>query len=155
MGIEQQTINAMCVNKGCQLKLIQSLWRQRISGSHYDRIYRNVQVVGAGEGWCRAEFRVEPEHTNVAGLLHGGFTASLVDSISTLALLTHHRRVPGVSVNLSITYLKAAQVGDEVVVAAAADKIGRNLAFLSVTLSQKGTNNVLAKGTHTKYIGSS
>lgn len=54
-----------------------------------------------------------------------------------------------------LRYLKAAQVGDEVVVAAAADKIGRNLAFLSVTLSQKGTNNVLAKGKHTKYIGSS
>ena len=42
--IEQQTINAMCVNKGCQLKLIQSLWRQRISGSHYDRIYRSVKI---------------------------------------------------------------------------------------------------------------
>jgi acyl-coenzyme A thioesterase PaaI-like protein len=35
-------------------------------------------------------------------LLHGGFSACLVDSVSTMALISHPRQVPGVSVNLNV-----------------------------------------------------
>lgn len=66
-------------------------------------IFWKVKIVGGGEGTCEAEFCVEKEHTNVAGLLHGGFSACLVDSVSTMALLSHPRQVPGVSVNLNVT----------------------------------------------------
>ena len=66
-------------------------------------ILLQVKIVGGGEGTCEAEFCVEKEHTNVGGLLHGGFSACLVDSVSTMALLSHSRQVPGVSVNLNVT----------------------------------------------------
>ena len=66
-------------------------------------ILLQVKIVGGGEGTCEAEFCVEKEHTNVRGLLHGGFSACLVDSVSTMALLSHSRQVPGVSVNLNVT----------------------------------------------------
>lgn len=59
--------------------------------------------MAGGEGTCEAEFKVEPEHANIAGILHGGFSASLVDTISTMALLTHPRQTPGVSVNMNLT----------------------------------------------------
>jgi acyl-coenzyme A thioesterase 13 len=52
----------------------------------------------------------------------------------------------------SIRYLKAAKVGQNVLVKAAADKIGKNVAFLSVKIVDKGSGDVLVEGKHTKYI---
>lgn len=54
---------------------------------------------------------VGTEHTNGFGTLHGGFTASAVDVISSLAVSTHPKVVEdidsipisGVSVNLNIS----------------------------------------------------
>lgn len=40
--------------------------------------------------------------TNRAGALHGGCTATLVDIISTIGLMTKSNNVPGVSVNMNI-----------------------------------------------------
>jgi hypothetical protein len=37
-------------------------------------------------------------------------------------------------------------------VKAAADKIGKNVAFLSVKIVDKGSGDVLVEGKHTKYI---
>lgn len=50
------------------------------------------------------EMRVEEEHTNRGGTLHGGLTATLVDVISTLAIMNSERGAPGVSVDMNITY---------------------------------------------------
>lgn len=46
---------------------------------------------------------VMEEHQNAGGTLHGGVTATLVDAISTWALMTTPREVPGVSVDLSVS----------------------------------------------------
>lgn len=58
--------------------------------------------MSAGGGKCVAEMKVENKHQNGAGTLHGGFTATLVDCISTYALMTQGSGVPGVSVNMNI-----------------------------------------------------
>lgn len=39
------------------------------------------------------------------GTLHGGLIATLVDNISTVALLLSERGAPGVSVDMNITYV--------------------------------------------------
>lgn len=59
--------------------------------------------MSAGNGKCVAEMKVEEEHTNRGGVLHGGFTATLVDAVSTMALMTTEKAVAGVSVDLSIS----------------------------------------------------
>lgn len=46
---------------------------------------------------------VEESHLNVNGTLHGGFTATLVDSISTLAIISADDSKPGVSVDMNIS----------------------------------------------------
>ncbi|XP_046448270.1 acyl-coenzyme A thioesterase 13-like [Daphnia pulex] len=143
----------MCLKN--KLQFLQSIWRQRITQGHtsFDqKIYQKVKIVAGGEGTCEVEFQVDEEHTNPAGLLHGGFSACLIDSVSTLALLTHPRQVPGVSVNLNITYLKAAKIGDNILVKAATDKVGKNLAFLNVQIVNKQSGAILAQGSHTKYL---
>lgn len=56
---------------------------------------------------------VVKSHTNGYGTLHGGFTASVVDIISSMAVLTHPKVVnnidslpnSGVSVDIHVSYV--------------------------------------------------
>ncbi|VVC41314.1 Hypothetical protein CINCED_3A023215 [Cinara cedri] len=118
-----------------------------------------VNIISAGNGQCIAELIVDKQHTNGYGTLHGGFTASAIDLFSGLALLTHPSIVKdidalnsGVSVNINVSYLAAAKIGDEVVINAETLKLGRTLAYLKVSLIKKENNVILAHGTHTKFI---
>lgn len=48
--------------------------------------------------------KVDESHLNPGGTLHGGLTATLVDSISTLAIMSAESH-PGVSVDMNISYV--------------------------------------------------
>lgn len=62
-----------------------------------------MRIVAADPGKVVAELTVEEEHENAGGTLHGGLTASLVDSLTTMALLSMENGRPGVSVDLHVT----------------------------------------------------
>lgn len=70
-----------------------------------------MNLISAGNGQCQAEMVVEKEHTNGYGTLHGGFTATAVDVISSIAVMTHPRvvdriesvPVSGVSVDIHVS----------------------------------------------------
>lgn len=64
--------------------------------------FSQVVITAAGDGHCKAEFTVDEDMTNPGGTLHGGCTATVVDVISTLGLLSHKNQTPGVSVNISV-----------------------------------------------------
>jgi acyl-coenzyme A thioesterase 13 len=51
-------------------------------------------------------------------------------------------------------YMKAAAEGDTVVIDCNTLKTGRTLAFLSAEITKKETGEVIAVGSHTKFIGS-
>ncbi|GFG31519.1 hypothetical protein Cfor_09470, partial [Coptotermes formosanus] len=112
-----------------------------------------VQIVSGGNGCCRAELVVAPEHQNGYGTLHGGLTATLVDTLSTVALITRTAGVPGVTVDLHVSYMKAAAEGETVVINCSTLKTGKTLAFLSVEITKKETGELIAVGSHTKFIG--
>lgn len=67
---------------------------------HY---FFQVELISAGNGCCKCKLTVSEEHTNTGGTLHGGMTATMVDTISTMALLTTKPYSPGVSVDLSVS----------------------------------------------------
>jgi uncharacterized protein (TIGR00369 family) len=57
--------------------------------------------------------KVEKEHCNLYGTLHGGLSAVLVDTISTLALITDDEKSTsklGVSVDMHMRYLEGRVV---------------------------------------------
>ncbi|XP_062870565.1 acyl-coenzyme A thioesterase 13 isoform X2 [Trichomycterus rosablanca] len=113
-----------------------------------------VQLVSASPGKVVCEMKVEEEHTNRGGTLHGGLTATLVDVISTTALLYTERGAPGVSVDMNITYMNAAKVGEDILITAQVLKQGRSLGFTTVDLTNKATGKLIAQGRHTKHLGS-
>jgi len=49
--------------------------------------------------------------------------------------------------------MRAAKVGDEILIDARTEKLGKSLAFLSVSIKNKEDNKLLATGTHTKHMG--
>ncbi|KAM3596528.1 uncharacterized protein V6R79_016095 [Siganus canaliculatus] len=121
----------------------------------YDRVLSKVGVLSASPGKVVCELRVEEEHTNRGGTLHGGLTATLVDVISTLAIMNSERAAPGVSVDMNITYMSAAKIGEDILITAQVLKQGRTLAFATVDLTSKPTGKPIAQGRHTKHLGSS
>lgn len=119
----------------------------------FDKILSKLKVISVENGKCTAELKVEEEHCNAMGGLHGGFSATIVDSVSTYALATHKfGALPHVSVNINIEYLKGAKIGDEIQIIADTIKVGKTLAFLAVQIKEKNSGSLLVKGTHTKYL---
>ncbi|KAJ8679767.1 hypothetical protein QAD02_015554 [Eretmocerus hayati] len=119
----------------------------------FGRCMKNVNLISCEDGKCKAELKIDEEHLNLAGTLHGGFTSTLVDCVSTYALMSSKAGHPGVSVDLHVTFLKPAFPGDVISIDARTVKAGRTLAFLEVELSKKEDGNLIARGIHTKFIG--
>ncbi|CAL8296851.1 unnamed protein product [Lota lota] len=121
----------------------------------FDRVISKVNVLSASPGKVVCELKVEEEHTNRGGTLHGGLTATLIDMISTTAIMNSERGSPGVSVDMNITYMNAAKIGEDVLITAQVLKQGKTLAFATVDLINKSTGKVIAQGRHTKHLGNS
>ncbi|CAH1253680.1 ACOT13 [Branchiostoma lanceolatum] len=112
----------------------------------------DVQVVSAAPGKCVFEMKVGEEHLNGGFTLHGGLTATLVDVLTTATLLSMEGGKPGVSVDLHVSYLKAAKPGETITIAADILKMGRTLAYTTAQVkNEKG--DVVAQGLHTKHVG--
>ncbi|XP_060857316.1 acyl-coenzyme A thioesterase 13-like [Metopolophium dirhodum] len=143
------------------LESVRKILNFSIKRNGHDKIFEKVNLISAGNGQCVAEMVVEKQHTNGYGTLHGGFTAAAVDVLSSMAVLTHPRVVEdidsapnsGVSVNIHVSYLNSAKIGDKIVINSETVKLGRNLAFLKVTLLRKDDNVIVAQGSHTKFVG--
>jgi len=66
-----------------------------------------MNIIDAGAGRCICELKVSEEHQNRNGTLHGGMTATLVDVVSTAALMSNENTGPGVSVDIHISLVSA------------------------------------------------
>uniref|UniRef100_A0A8C0H429 Acyl-coenzyme A thioesterase 13 n=1 Tax=Chelonoidis abingdonii TaxID=106734 RepID=A0A8C0H429_CHEAB len=129
----------------CLTNILEPTW-------HPNTAY-SMTVLSATPGKVVCEMKIEEEHTNRGGTLHGGLTATLVDVVSTAALLYTERGMPGVSVDMNITYMSAAKIGEEILITAQILKQGRSMAFASVDVTNKETGKFVAQGRHTKYLG--
>ena len=122
----------------------------------FNSVLQKIKFVDGDIGRCVASLKVEQEHCNNYGTLHGGCTATLVDVVSTYALVEDTEdslRRLGVSVNMNIDYMKAAKLDSEIIIDAQIKKRGKKLAFLDVEIRDKENNDLVAKGSHTKFIG--
>ncbi|XP_011163913.1 acyl-coenzyme A thioesterase 13 isoform X2 [Solenopsis invicta] len=138
----------------CKMELIKTVLGRMVNTKGFDRCMKNIKLLSAGDGKCKAQFTVAEEHLNPGGFLHGGFTATIIDGVSTCALMTYKTDTPpGASIDLHVTYLKAAFPGETVTVDAKTLRAGKNLAFLTVELTKNDGKDIVAHGQHTKYLG--
>ncbi|HYF32269.1 MAG TPA: hydroxyphenylacetyl-CoA thioesterase PaaI [Chitinophagaceae bacterium] len=78
-----------------------------------------VERLGEGEGTCKLKMVIRPEMCNGFGIAHGGISYSFADSALAFACNSHGRQA--VSIETSISHLRALHVGD-VLIAIAEEK---------------------------------
>ncbi|XP_037940301.1 acyl-coenzyme A thioesterase 13-like [Teleopsis dalmanni] len=122
-----------------------------VKSNSFDKVTQKIKIVDGGDGKCVAEFAVAKEDLNYHGSLHGGLAATLVDNITTYALMSKPCH-PGVSVELQIKFLNAAKEGDVLIFNAQTVRAGKKLAFIECELRQKCDNSLVAKGQQTKFV---
>ncbi|KFG80200.1 hypothetical protein MANI_027818 [Metarhizium anisopliae] len=111
-----------------------------------------LRIVSAQPGRVDFELDIHKDHTNRLSTLHGGTLASLVDLGGSLAVASTGRFATGVSTDLNVTYLApGGKPGDLLRGTATCDKIGKTLAFTTVTFTN-GRGQLAARGSHTKYV---
>lgn len=119
-----------------------SLFISNPSYNRHDAIFYRKHIVpvsASRDPMPRVTSRVTvtAELCNASGNMHGGATATIFDSCTTLAVTLVRRdgywELPGVSRTLNVAYLKAVQEGEEVEVEAEIMSIGLRLGGLSRT----------------------
>ena len=64
-----------------------------------------MKLLSCDNGRCSCEYKVEEAVLNKYGTMHGGFTATIVDVVTTFVLVSENPGNPGVSVNLNVKYV--------------------------------------------------
>ncbi|GKZ27662.1 hypothetical protein AbraIFM66951_005497 [Aspergillus brasiliensis] len=139
-----------------ELQQVRKVWeRIRTSSPIYAFLLQDIDIYDARKGVFFARLQVAAHHLNSKGTLHGVFSACVTDWAGGLAIASSGLDSTGVSTNIHVNYLSTATTGDWLEIEGRADKVGRNLAFTTVTISKQTDSNgstVVAQGSHTKYI---
>ncbi|KAH8380571.1 hypothetical protein KR009_011526 [Drosophila setifemur] len=117
----------------------------------FDRVLRMIKITDGGDGRAVGEFTVGPEHLNRQGTLHGGLTATIVDNVTTYALMSKGSH-PGVTANLNVSFIAPAKPGEVVEIEAQTIRAGKKMAYLDCILRIKSDGKIVAKGGQVKYI---
>jgi acyl-coenzyme A thioesterase 13 len=131
--------------------------RMRGNSPIYDFLLGNqaLHFVSASKGAFKARLKLDTVHVNSKKTIHGSVTATLVDWAGGLAIATHGLEKTGASVDIHVSYISTAQAGDEIEIEGRADKVGRSLAFTSVTITKLVDGKpgpIVATASHTKYV---
>ena len=136
------------------LESVQACWSRVGQSSVYNFFFSNIEIVSAEPGHMVARLPVSDKLVNSKNGLHGSVSAAIVDLIGGLAIASHGFEQTGLSVDIHVTYVSTAKVGEVLTIEGTTTKVGRNLGF-TTTMIYKGegeTKVLVAHGSHTKYI---
>ena len=142
------------LGKFCDLNTFKVFFSVLRSEGRFDSCFDGMKVtkIDTESGVAECEFVVDNRHQNSYGTLHGGAISSLVDIVGTMALLAKDHTRGGVSVDLNVTYLKAAKAGETVKVRGSVLRLGKSLGFTQVDIFASDGFTRLATGRHTKAM---
>ncbi|XP_033645201.1 acyl-coenzyme A thioesterase 13-like [Asterias rubens] len=137
---------------GASTQAAKQVWRLLMTGHRFESVLSKVDITSASPGRCQCELTVQEEQANRRGTLHGGFISTLVDTLTTVAVISSTAGVPGVSIELCVSFLKAAKIGDKLTMDAEVVKAGESLAFTTANL-MNSSGDIIAQGKHIKHVG--
>src|SRR6202008_2014609 len=98
--------------------------------------WMGVEVLEVKEGYSRIKMTIRKEMVNGFGIVHGGLPFSLADS--AFAFGCHNRNNLSVALDVTITFTKAVNVGDELTAEAKEFHNGRSTGvYLITVINQK------------------
>jgi acyl-CoA thioesterase len=108
--------------------------------------WMGVQVLEVKEGYSRIKMTIRKEMVNGFGIVHGGLPFSLADS--AFAFACNNRNNLSVALDVTITFMKAVNVGDTLTAEAKEIHDGRSTGvYLIHVTNQKNEQVALFKGT--------
>ena len=108
-------------------------------------------LVSADADGARIEATPGPDHANGGGIVHGGYLAALLDSTTGWAV--HASFPPGVAAphtTLTVSYLRAAIVGEPLVCIGRCLRAGRRVAAAEAEITQGGKLIAKAMTSHAR-----
>ncbi|CAD5216330.1 unnamed protein product [Bursaphelenchus okinawaensis] len=118
----------------------------------FNRVAGKVIPVFATREKAIYHLTLEEEHLNSKGSLHGGQTAALVDILTARAVGVPKGDAEAsgtVSVELSVSYMRASKQGDLLEIEARVVKAGARVAFTTIEFRKRSDKSVIANGKHT------
>ncbi|KAG8383344.1 hypothetical protein BUALT_Bualt04G0002700 [Buddleja alternifolia] len=115
-------------------------------------VMQGIKIDHIERGRILCSFTVPPRLLNSGNTLHGGATAALVDVVGSAVIHTMGAPTTGVSVEINVSYLDGAYVGEEIEIESKVLRVGKAIAVVSVEFRSKKTGKTIAQGRHTKYL---
>uniref|UniRef100_A0AC35U009 4HBT domain-containing protein n=1 Tax=Rhabditophanes sp. KR3021 TaxID=114890 RepID=A0AC35U009_9BILA len=134
------------------LQLIEGFFEKIADTENFNRVAKNLVPIRANKTSVLYELTIERENVNGKETLHGGQTAALVDIVTASTVCCTVRDIPMVSVEISISYLLPALIGEVITIEGNVLKLGRNMAFTEAEFRRKRDGALIAKGKHTLAI---
>ncbi|KAM0224816.1 hypothetical protein ACHAPA_003634 [Fusarium lateritium] len=136
---------------------VQSLMdRLRAKSPIYNFTMAPAQLISTTQGSVTTRMTLNENHLNSSGSLHGAVSATIIDFTTGLAIASWDlREKTGASVDMHISYLSTARLGDTIEILSTADKVGGSVAFSSIRISKvesDGSLKPVTIGQHTKYV---
>ena len=105
-----------------------------------------IEVLEVKEGYSKIKMPVREEMLNGFGIVHGGLTFSLADS--AFAFACNNRNNTSVALDVTITFTKPVNVGDELTAEANEVHNGRSIGVYIISITnQKNEQVAFFKGT--------
>ena len=105
-----------------------------------------IHAIEIKEGFSKIKMLVRPEMVNGFGIAHGGIAFSLADS--AFAFACNNRNNLSVALDVTITFIKAVHIGDELVAEAKEIHNGKSTGvYLITVMNQRNEQVALFKGT--------
>ncbi|RLM75699.1 acyl-coenzyme A thioesterase 13-like [Panicum miliaceum] len=115
-------------------------------------VLSGVSIESAEHGRLLCSFVIAPRHASPAGYLRSGVTATLADQLGSAVFFCSGLRASGVSVEISVSFVDAATVGEEIEVEGKLLRAGKSVGVVSVDFRKKKTGKLMAQARHTKYF---
>ncbi|KQJ82711.1 acyl-coenzyme A thioesterase 13 isoform X2 [Brachypodium distachyon] len=125
-----------------------------ITGSTpYDSfVVSGLRFDAAEHGRVLCSFVVTPRLACPQGYLLSGVTATLADQLGSAVFYSSGVGFSGVSLEISVSYVDTATIGEEIEVEAKLLRAGKSVGVVSVDFRKKRTGKLMAQARHTKYL---
>lgn len=111
--------------------------------------YIHAEAVPAADGGVRLELKVESEHTNLYGIIHGGALMTLADTAMGAAALARNKKV--VTMNLSMDFMHSVPMTTRIIATGTVLHDGRHTMTLESDI-RDDTGKMFAKAHGTFYV---
>lgn len=130
------------------IEKLKSNYLSMIEGKNFDH-FMDPQIIHLRDGEAEVHWQPKPDHLNRFGSVHGGALAGLIDTVAAIASLTKMKRI--VTIELNISYIKAANITTKVIAKGKVIQAGRSLLRTVVELFN-AEGELLTRGNLTFFV---